>query len=60
MSKVTAEQFTQAVGHPPEYDDLERCNCDHVGEIGHWCCGWCEKHNKPVFICGCIKIKKED
>lgn len=58
MGVITTDQFIAAVGRPPEDDDMERCNCSLVGEIGHWSCGWCSKHNLPVFICGCIKIKE--
>ena len=56
---ITEEQFFKAVGHMPENDDLERCNCDQVGKTGHWSCGWCKEHNKPVFVCGCIMIKED-
>jgi len=49
----TAEEFEAAMGRPPEFDDLERVNCDKVGEPGHRYCGWCNTHNKPNFACGC-------
>ncbi len=50
---VTEEQFTAAVGRPPTHDDLERCNCDKEGDVGHIQCGWCQTHELPVFICNC-------
>jgi hypothetical protein len=31
-------------------DDLQRCNCEDAGTIGHWGCGWC-RHRKPTFLC---------
>ena len=49
---ITAAQFEAAVGYPPEDDDLVRCNCPEAGAEMHWSCGWCEVHNKPVFVCG--------
>lgn len=50
MSAITAEQFEAAVGHAPDQDDLERCNCPKAGEIGHIHCGWDHKRNLPEFI----------
>jgi len=47
---VTEEEFTKAVGRPPEDDDLDRANCKEVGDIGHIGCGVCE-HGRPVFTC---------
>jgi len=52
--KITAEMFIKATGYAPQHDDLDRCNCTRAGDIGHWSCGWCEEHNKPRFVCGCI------
>ena len=49
---ITAAQFYAAVGSRPKDDDLERCNCPEAGAEAHWSCGWCDAHNKPVFICG--------
>ena len=54
---ITKEQFEEATGRPPEFDDLQRSNCEHAGEIGHFSCGWCLLHEKPEFICGC-RVKK--
>ena len=51
---MTAEEFEKKVGRPPEHDDLERVNCQKAGETGHLQCGWCRKHDKPRFACGCI------
>jgi hypothetical protein len=53
MKKITEKEFTEIVGTPPEQDDLDRVNCKLVGNIGHHDCGWCEKHDKPRFMCGC-------
>lgn len=50
---MNAHEFEQATGRKPEQDDLERVNCDKVGQLGHICCGWCPKHNGPNFECGC-------
>lgn len=49
---ITKEQFTAATGREPQHDDLERCNCEHAGEIGHWFCGWDDKTNLPRFASG--------
>lgn len=54
-SIITAEKFEAKVGHKPEQDDLERSNCDRVGSVGHSMCGWCDEHEKPRFMCGCLK-----
>lgn len=50
-------EFFTATGRLPEDDDLERVNCNKVGQAGHFCCGWCFPHNLPVFECGCITIE---
>jgi hypothetical protein len=47
---MTAEQFTKATGAEPINDDLDRCNCDKAGEIGHWYCGWDAEANLPIFM----------
>lgn len=57
MGYITAERFEKAVGRKPVIDDLDRCNCDKGGRIGHYMCGWCKKCNKPIFICGHTKRK---
>lgn len=36
---ITEEMFIKAVGYPPIQDDLEQCNCQKAGEIGHTMCG---------------------
>lgn len=51
--KITKEIFEKYVGHEPKDDDLERCNCRNVSEVGHRQCGWCAIHMKPRFMCGC-------
>ena len=52
--KITKEIFIEKVGREPEDDDLERCNCNQAGEVGHYSCGWCYEHDKPRFVCGCL------
>jgi len=47
---ITAEDFERATGHAPEQDDLERCNCDKAGQLGHDFCGWSETYGKPNFL----------
>jgi hypothetical protein len=49
-SMISETQFYYATGRWPENDDMERVNCDKVGEIGHLCCGWCV-HEQPTFGC---------
>lgn len=51
---ITEEQFKLATGRAPEQDDLERSNCPDAGQPRHHQCGWCEEHNKPRFVCGCL------
>lgn len=53
MSEITAEYFKEKTGQGPVDDDLERCNCQYAGRVGHFCCGWCTYHEKPIFMCGC-------
>lgn len=50
--KIMAEEFAAVVGRAPERDDLERCNCEIVGTVGHMSCGWCFDCNLPRFECG--------
>ena len=50
MLRMTADQFEAATSYTPEQDDLERVNCDHVGEPGHRDCGLCD-HGQPRFLC---------
>jgi hypothetical protein len=57
---ISVEKFIEAVGHPPEEDDLERCNCPKAGQVMHWQCGWCPEHDKPRFLCGCLNMGKDD
>ena len=49
---ITAELFYQHVGHEPQDDDLERCNCAKAGQQGHMQCGWNRLLNLPVFMAG--------
>jgi hypothetical protein len=48
------QRFCEAVGRPPQLDELDRASCAAAGTVGHWQCGWCDQHNKPRFICGCL------
>lgn len=50
--------FKEQVGREPVDDELERCNCQEVGRVGHQLCGWCMDHKIPRFVCGC-RVKKE-
>lgn len=47
---ITREQFLAATGREPINDDLDRCNCAKVGEVGHFNCGWDDAQNLPVFL----------
>jgi hypothetical protein len=49
---MTEQEFEQKTGRKPRDDDLERVNCSHVGEFGHWQCGWCLRCDRPRFECG--------
>lgn len=50
MKIVTEELFEQLVGCKPIEDDLERCNCEKAGSVGHQSCGWNAETNLPVFM----------
>ena len=50
LHKWTEQYFHNATGVLPQDDDLDRCNCDKAGQIGHYSCGICE-HNLPKFMC---------
>lgn len=52
----TQESFKEAFGTNPINDDLERVNCQEAGAVGHFQCGVCPDHNKPRFMCGCMKV----
>jgi hypothetical protein len=49
---ISAEKFKFCVGVGPTDDDLERCNCKQAGKPGHFCCGWDNIRDMPVFIPG--------
>lgn len=49
---MNAQEFEARTGYAPVDDDLERVNCDRIGEIGHQQCGWCEQCKGPRFQCG--------
>ena len=57
---ITELEFWSATGRMPQDDDLERCNCPLAGEIGHWCCGWNTKMNRPQFEVGPRAIQKPE
>ena len=48
---ITAEEFHQVTGHVPKDDDLERCNCEELMEVGHQSCGWNEERQLPNWMC---------
>lgn len=50
----TENEFTTAVGTEPLDDDMARVNCSSAGKLGHFRCGWCEKHGLPRFVCPCL------
>jgi hypothetical protein len=56
---MTAKQFEQITGRPPEQDDLERVNCPQAGSIGHEHCGTCPVCNLPRFMCGGLSHEPE-
>jgi len=47
----TEQDFTEAVGSPPENDDMDRVNCPKAGKAFHFGCGWCDSCNLPHFMC---------
>ena len=49
-SPITEARFIEAVGYPPENDDLQRSNCPKAGELGHFFCGWDAEANLPRFM----------
>jgi hypothetical protein len=51
VKPITREHFEAAVGRGPVDDDLERCNCPHVGDVGHSQCGWNFWYELPNFMC---------
>lgn len=59
MKKIGWLTFLLATGHFPKQDDLERANCQEGGCIGHYHCGWSEKHNKPMFMLMSEQINEE-
>lgn len=58
--QITAPMFKAATGHEPMNDDLQRCNCEDAGEIGHSGCGWDKKRNMPNFMPGDGKCNYQD
>jgi hypothetical protein len=53
---MTAEEYEERFGCKPENDDLDRVNCTNKEEVGHWQCGVCDIHDKPRFMCGCLRV----
>lgn len=51
-------EFKAAFGEDPRQDDLHRVNCDEVGRLGHFLCGFCPDHTKPRFMCGCAVYQR--
>jgi hypothetical protein len=49
---ITPAKFKAATGFDPQHDDLDRCNCVYSGSLGHQCCGWNRRLNKPQFMLG--------
>lgn len=47
--QITEEYFLKYTGREPIEDDLERCNCDKVGSVGHASCGWNRKRNLKFY-----------
>jgi hypothetical protein len=54
----SVQQFYAATGYTPENDDMDRVNCTEAGNPTHSFCGWCNDHDKPRFICGCMLVVK--
>jgi len=54
---VDAEHFERVVGRRPVGDELGRINCPKAGMVGHALCGWCEEHDKPRIMCGCVHLE---
>lgn len=50
--RITAKKFRERVGCDPRDDDLARANCNFVGSPAHMSCGWCQRCDKPRFVCG--------
>lgn len=50
---MTEEEFWVKTGRKPVDDDLDRVNCEKVGEVGHFFCGWCWTCDRPRFECIC-------
>lgn len=57
---MNAQEFEEKMGRPPIQDDLDRVNCLKKGEIGHTRCGWCEKCDRPNWLCICIPERKNE
>lgn len=58
MEPISKKKFYMATGNLPVRDDLERVNCSKAGEPMHHQCGWCNEHNYPRFLCGCLLFNK--
>ena len=57
--EFSANDFKRMTGNLPEDDDLARLNCRLARAPGHELCGYCEKHDKPQFLCDCFnKVRR--
>lgn len=52
MTEINEAEFERRFGYAPKNDDLERVNCEHAGDAGHYFCGVCIRCDKPRMICG--------
>lgn len=53
VREIDEAEFLELTGREPINDDIYRVNCPEAGEFGHSDCGWCIRHNGPVYQCGC-------
>ena len=56
---ITAEYFKASVGRDPVNDELNRCNCERAGELGHYHCGWNREKNLPRYMTEPLINKKD-
>lgn len=52
---ITTEHFKRSTGRDPEHDDLDRCNCNKLGQPGHYLCGWDDPTDLPKFEAVALK-----
>lgn len=46
---MTVHEFEQHTGRKPQQDDMERVNCQTVGQPSHQCCGWNHRSKRPFY-----------